>query len=77
MFIKSTRGKGIFGEGINQKRARDVLPILVQRVQDQQTIKFSELTETLELQGNFYNLLMGDVCRHISTTLAELEQREN
>ena len=49
-------GKNMFdGDQDTQVWARDALPILVQRVQNQQTIKFSELTEALELQGSFYN----------------------
>ena len=40
MFIRSKRKKGIFGEGINQKRARAALPILVLCAQEHRTITF-------------------------------------
>lgn len=70
-------GKNMFaGDTSTQIWAREVLPILVQRAQDRQTIKFSELTEALGLAGHFYNLLLGHVFRHIETTLAELEQED-
>ena len=65
------------GDTDTQVWARDALPVLVKRVQKRKTIEFSELTKALGLQGPFYKVLMGKVCAHISTTLAELKQREN
>ena len=71
-------GKNMFaGDTATQRWARKVLPIFVKRAQDRRTITFSELTNALGLSGGHYNLLMGDVCRHIQTTLAELERRDN
>ena len=71
-------GKNMFaGDTKTQIWARDVLPILVQRAQERQTITFSELTKALGLQGGFYNVLMGHVFRHIETTLAQLERRDD
>ena len=71
-------GKNMFaGDQDTQVWARDVLPILVQRAQALRTITFSELTEKLGLPGRYYNLLMGDVFRHISTTLAQLERTDD
>lgn len=71
-------GKNMFaGDKSTQVWARDILPTLVRRAQERKTIKFSELTEALGLQGNFYNLLMGVVFRHIETTLAELEHEDH
>ena len=71
-------GRNMFaGDMDTQVWARCVLPILVRRAKKRRTITFSELTNKLELQGGYYNLLMGDVCRHISTTLFELEQEDD
>ena len=71
-------GKNMFaGDTKTQIWARDALPILVQRAQDRRTITFSELTKALGLQGGYYNLKMGDVFRHIETTLAQLERRDD
>ena len=71
-------GKNMFADNTaTQIWARDVLPILVRRAQARRTIKFSELTHALGLSGGYYNLLMGDVFRHISTTLVELEQADD
>ena len=71
-------GKNMFaGDTKTQIWARDVLPILVERAQDRRTITFSELTKALGLPGGYYNLLMGDVCKHIQTTLAQLERRND
>lgn len=62
------------GDSKTQVYARDALPILVQQAQNRQTITFLELTEALGLRGAFAPLNIGDVCKHISTTLAEAEQ---
>ena len=71
-------GKNMFrGDQATQVWARYALPILVKRVKKRKTIEFSELTSALRLEGHFYNVLMGKVCAHISTTLAELQQKEN
>ena len=71
-------GKNMFiGDTPTQRWAREVIPILVQRAQDQRTIKFGELTEKLGLPGRYYNLLMGHVFRHIETTLAQLEMEDD
>ena len=71
-------GKNMFaGDTATQRWARKALPILVQRAQDRRTITFSELTKALGLQGEYYNLKMGDVFRHIETTLAQLERRDD
>ena len=72
-------GKNMFaGDTKTQIWARDALPILVQRAQDRRTITFSELTNALGLPGvGYYNALMGHVFRHIDTTLAQLERRDD
>ena len=71
-------GKNMFeGNTKTQVWARAAFPILMQRAQDRRTIKFKELTEALGLPGGYYNLLMGDVFRHISTTLAQLERTDD
>ena len=71
-------GKNMFaGDTKTQIWARDALPILVQRAQERRTITFSELTKALGLPGRYYNLKMGDVFRHIETTLAQLERRDD
>ena len=70
-------GRNMFaGDKPTQVWARDVLPILVQCAHDRKTTKFSKLTKALGLPGGFHNLKMGDVFRHIGTTLAELEQED-
>ena len=65
------------GDTKTQVWARETLPILVQRAQDRRTIKFKELTEALGLpwKGNIRK--MGDVCRHIVKTLAQLERKDD
>ena len=71
-------GKNMFaGNTKTQAWARDALPILVQRAQERRTITFSELTNELGLPGGYYNLLMGDVFRHIVKTLAQLERTDD
>lgn len=71
-------GKNMFEEESDTQRwARCALKILVERAQDRRTIKFSELTDELGLEGRPYNVLMARVCRHIIKTLAELEMRDN
>ena len=62
------------GDSKTQVYVRDALPILVKQAQNRQTITFLELTEALGLRGAFAPLNIGDVCKHISTTLAEAEQ---
>ena len=64
------------GNTKTQVWARDVLKILVERAQARRTITLSELTNKLELQGGYYNLLMGKVFKHIIKTLAELDGKE-
>ena len=71
-------GKNMFeGDTKTQVWAREALPILVQRAQDRCPIKFKELTKALGLPGGYYNLKMGDVFRHISKTLAQLEREDD
>lgn len=72
-------GRNMFaGDTKTQVWARRALPILVQRAQDRRTITFKELREALGLPGvGYYNLLMRHVCRHIQTTLAQLERRND
>ena len=71
-------GENMFtGDTDTQNWAIDALPILVQRAQEQRTITFWEMREELELWGRYYNALMDKVFKHISTTLAELERRDD
>ena len=72
-------GKNMFaGDTATQRWARKALPILVQRAKDRRTITFKELTRALGLpEVGYYNLLMRHVCRHIQTTLAELESSDD
>ena len=72
------RGRDMFaGNTATQRWARDVLPILVERAQDRQTITFSELTDRLGLPVRGYARKMSDVCRHIVKTLALLERQDD
>ena len=72
------RGKNMFaGDTKTQVWARDVLPILVQRLQERRTITFSELTNKLGLPVRGYTRKMSDVCRHIIKTLAQLEKQDD
>ena len=71
-------GKNMFaGDTATQKWARKILPILVERAQDRQTITFSELTCKLGLPVRGYARKMSDVCRHIVKTLAQLENQDD
>ena len=72
-------GRNMFaGDTKTQVWAREALPILVQRAQYRRTITFKELREALGLPAvGCYNLLMRHVCRHIQTTLAQLERRND
>ena len=72
-------GRNMFvGDTKTQVWAREALPILVQRAQDRRTITFKELREALGLpEVGYYNLSMRHVCRHIQTTLAQLEREDD
>ena len=71
MFIRSTRKKGIFGEDINQKRARAVLPILVLCAQENRTITFKKLGKAIGFRR--YDLF-NSICDYINVEVQNLYQ---
>lgn len=73
MYIKSPRKKGVFGEGINQKRARAVLPTLVLCAQEQSTITFKKLGNAIGLR--FY-VRLDSVCDYINVELQNLSEND-
>ncbi len=65
----------MFGEKLYQQRAREVLPILIERAKKGETATYGEISEILEL-GTFGPVQVGPyILPSISTTLCKCEKR--
>ena len=70
----NTRGRyNMFGDLTTQQWARDALPVIVERAQVPDVIRYEELRSAISATTNRQ---MGRVCNIISTTLYQLERNE-
>ena len=70
----NTRGKyNMFGDLITQQWARDALPVIIERAQVPDVIRYGELRDAI---GATTDRKWGTVCNMISTTLSQLEHNE-
>ena len=70
----NSRGRyNMFGDRTTQQWARDALPVIVERAQVPDVIRYEELRSAI---GATTNRQWGNVCNIISTTLYELEHNE-
>ena len=63
----------MFGDRTTQQWARDALPVIVERAQVPDVIRYEELRDAI---GATTNRQWGNVCNIISTTLYQLEHNE-
>ena len=63
----------MFGDRTTQQWARDALPVIVERAQVPDVIRYEELRSAI---GATTNRQWGNVCNIISTTLYQLEHNE-
>lgn len=69
-------GKNMFeGDKKTQLWARRALPILAKKVQERETISYTQLAHALGLYSKTHPVNMGKVCANISATLHDLEER--
>ena len=70
----NTRGRyNMFGDRITQQWARDALPVIVERAQVPEVIRYGELRSAI---GATTDRKWGNVCNIISMTLYQLEHNE-